>query len=104
MNINSIKPGSSTILILNYLGMRQRSKEKYTTATQIAEFFSHKFQTRTKKTSDVVTCLNRLVKAGFVDIQVVDDVLSYSITTLGLEVPFKVAFRMRQNNKLVIED
>lgn len=103
MNINSINYGSSTIIILNYLGMRKRNKNPWTTDLQIANFFPHKFQKRNSKTSDVRTCLNRMLKAGFVQTKLIDEQLHYSITKEGSQVPFKVAERMRQNGTLSVD-
>ena len=66
MKINNIKPGSSTILILNYLGMRKRNKKQWTTLKEIANFFPHKFTSNTKKTGNLSTAINRLVESNFI--------------------------------------
>ena len=97
MQIKSIKPGSSTILILNYLGMRKRNRKEWTTDLQIAQFFPHKFQRRTKKSSDVKTCLARMLESGFIKKKTIRDVDHYSITELGSTVPFEVAHRIRNS-------
>jgi len=98
MNINSIKPTSSTILVLNYLGMRKRSQNSWTTAMQVTDFFPHVFRKRrTLKGSDATTVMNRLVDAGFLNLRVTNDIKEYSITRLGMDVPFMVAQRVRNS-------
>ena len=90
-------------MLFRSLGMRKRNKIDWTTDLQIATFFPHKFQNKRSKTSDVRTCLNRLVKAGFVETKVIDKQSFYSITKQGLEVPFRVAERMRKNGTLSVD-
>ena len=98
MNINSIKPGSSTVLTLNYLGMRKRSKNAWTTAVQVADFFPHVFRKNARaKGSDATTVLNRLADAGFVVSTNIDSVKHYAISPLGSGVPFAVAQRVRNS-------
>lgn len=98
MNINSIKPNSSTILVLNYLGMRKRCKNQWTTAVQVADFFPHVFRKRRSlKGSDATTVMNRLVEAGFLNLRIVNDIKEYSITKLGSDVPFRVAQRIKNS-------
>lgn len=98
MNINSIKPGSSTILTLNYLGMRKRCKNPWTTAMQVADFFPHVFRKNARaKGSDASTVLNRLADAGFVASTDINSVKHYAISPIGSGVPFAVAQRIRNS-------
>jgi hypothetical protein len=94
MNTKQIKPGSSTLLILNYLGMRKRNKTEWTTDLQIAQFFPHKFQRRSSKAADVRTAIKYLLSADYVVAKEVDEVTYYSITPLGMNIPFQVAHRL----------
>lgn len=98
MNINSIKPSSSTILALNYLGMRKRCKKQWTTANQVAEFFPHIFRKKNRSQgSDTATVLNRLCEAGFLKYKYFGEVKKYAITEEGQDVPFKVAQRLKNS-------
>jgi hypothetical protein len=98
MNINSIKPNSSTILSLNYLGMRKRCKNSWTSALEVADFFPHIFRKKNRaKGADAATVLNRLHEAGFVQVKEFSDGRKYSITELGSTVPFEVAHRIRNS-------
>ena len=99
MNINSIKPGSSTLLVLNYLGMRKRCKNQWTTAAQVADFFPHVFRKRGEQrgSSDAQTVLKRLVDSSFLISKDTDDGKVYGITSAGSEVPFRVAQRLRNS-------
>jgi hypothetical protein len=94
MDIKQIKAGSSTILILNYLGMRKRNKTEWTTDLQIAQFFPHKFQRRSSKAADVRTAIKYLLAADYVVAKEIDGITHYSITSLGATVPFEVAHRL----------
>lgn len=98
MNINSIKPKSSTLYVLNYLGMRHRSKESWTSSTQVAEFFSHIFMKKNRSGgSDASTVLYRLYKAGFVDRKQTTDGYLYAINSEGLMVPNRVRARLENS-------
>ena len=98
MNVNSIKPGSTTILVLNYLGMRKRSKKSWTTSKEVADFFPHYFNRKKRNaSSDASTVLNRLSAAGFVETK--DTALGklYAITERGMIVPFEVRRRVENS-------
>jgi hypothetical protein len=94
MDIKQIKAGSSTILILKYLGMRKRMHKAWTTDLEIASFFPHKFQRRSSKAADVRTALKYLLKSDYVVAKEVDGVAYYSATPLGINIPFQVAQRL----------
>lgn len=98
MNVNSIKPGSTTVVVLNYLGMRKRSKKLWTTSKEVADFFPHYFKRKKRSgSSDASTVLNRLSLAGFVECK--DTALGklYAITPRGIMVPFEVAQRVKNS-------
>ena len=99
MKINSIKPGSSTVLILNYLGMRKRNRKEWVTFKEIANFFPHKFTSTTKKTGNLSTSLVRLVESNFIVKKQIKDLDYYSITPLGSVVPFHVASNAKKKEK-----
>lgn len=102
MKINNIKPSSSTVLILNYLGMRKRNKKQWTTLKEIANFFPRKFTSNTKKTGNLSTAINRLVESNFIVNKKINNVDNYSITSLGSVVPFQVASNAKKKSKGVI--
>jgi len=104
MKINTIKPGSSTILILNYLGMRKRNKHQWTTFKAIADFFPHKFTSNTKKTGNLSNSLIRLVDSNFIVKKKINNIDHYSITPLGSVVPFKVASNAKKKAKGVVNE
>lgn len=98
MNVNSIKPGSTTVVFLNYLGMRKRAKTPWTTCKEVAEFFPHYFKRKKRNPiSDASTVLNRLTAAGFVECK--DTALGklYAITSRGIMVPFEVRRRVENS-------
>ena len=94
MDTKQIKAGSSTILILKYLGMRTRMRKPWTTDLEIASFFPHKFQRRSSKAADVRTALKHLLNSNYVVSKEVDGVTYYSATSLGINIPFQVAHRL----------
>ena len=65
MDTKQIKQGSSTLLVLNYLGMRVRIGKQWTTDLEIANFFSHKLQKRSKQAADARQVLDNLLKANY---------------------------------------
>jgi len=102
MKINNIKPNSSTILILNYLGMRKRYKKEWVTLKDIADFFPHKFTSNTKKTGNLSKSLVRLVESNFITKKKISNLDHYSITPLGIAVPFQVASNAKKKAKGVV--
>jgi hypothetical protein len=94
MDTKQIKSGSSTLLILNYLGMRKRMKKPWATDLNIAQFFPHKLQKRTKQAADARQALDNLLKAKYVTKKKIKGVDYYSATELGLQIPFIVANRL----------
>ena len=109
MNIKNIKPGSSTILVLNYLGMRKRCKRPWVTPMDVANFFPHIFRKRGRSYgSDGSTVLNRLVDAGFLAVRQNGSIKEYSITEYGSTVPTQVRVRMQNSpyfvNRTDVED
>ena len=94
MDTKQIKQGSSTILILNYLGMRKRMDKPWATDLNIAQFFSHKLQKRTKQGADARQALDNLLKADYVVKKKIKGIDYYSITELGSRIPYIVANRL----------
>ena len=94
MDTKQIKPNSSTVLILNYLGMRKRMGKPWASDLEIASFFPHKFQRRSSKAADVRTALKHLLKADYVIIKDIKGVSHYSSTSLGASIPYEVAHRV----------
>jgi hypothetical protein len=94
VDTKQIKPGSSTILILNYLGMRKRIGRPWASDLEIASFFPHKFQRRSAKAADVRTALKHMLKANYVNVKDIKGVSHYSATSLGASIPYEVAHRV----------
>ena len=94
MDTKQIKAGSSTLLILNYLGMRKRMGKPWATDLNIAQFFPHKLQKRTKQAADARQALDNLLKAKYVTKKKIKGVDYYTATELGLQIPFIVANRL----------
>lgn len=94
MDTKQIKAGSSTLLILNYLGMRKRMGKPWATDLDIAFFFPHKLQKRTKQGADARQALDNLLKAKYVVRKKIKGVDHYSSTELGSQVPYIVANRL----------
>lgn len=94
MDTKQIKPGSSTILILNYLGMKKRMGKTWVSDLEIASFFPHKFQKRSNKAADVRTALKHLLNSKYVNVKNVKGLDHYSVTSLGASIPYQVAHRV----------
>jgi hypothetical protein len=94
VDTKQIKPGSSTILILNYLGMRKRMGKPWASDLEIASFFPHKFQRRSTKAADARTALKHMIKSNYVSVKDVKGVTHYSSTKLGTSIPYEVAHRV----------
>ena len=94
MDTKQIKQGSSTLLVLNYLGMRTRIGKKWTTDLEIANFFSHRLQKRTKQGADARQVLDTLLKANYAVKKKIKGIDHYSITELGSRIPHIVANRL----------
>jgi hypothetical protein len=94
MDTKQIKYGSSTLLILNYLGMRKRIGKEWSSDLEIASFFPHKFQKRSKQAADARQALVNLLKAKYVKRKVIKGVDYYTITELGKTIPYVVAHRL----------
>lgn len=93
MDTKQIKSGSSTLLILNYLGMRKRIGKEWSSDLEIASFFPHKFQKRSKS-ADARQALNNLLKSKYVKRKIIKGVDYYTITELGKTIPYIVAHRL----------
>lgn len=101
MNVDKMKPNSQTVLILNYLGMRHRSNNSWTTTKQIAKFFSHIFYRGNRsRLNDAQTALNRMLDAGFVTKSVINNIPHYAITSYGSSVPHLIRQRINSNPSL----
>jgi hypothetical protein len=94
VDTKQIKPGSSTVLILKYLGMRNRMGKPWASDLEIASFFPHKFQRRSSKAADVRTALKHLLNAKYVNVKTVKGVSHYSATSLGASIPYEIAHRV----------
>ncbi len=94
MDTKQIKQGSSTLLVLNYLGMRVRIGKQWTTDLEIANFFSHKLQKRSKQAADARQVLDNLLKANYAVKKKIKGIDHYSITELGSRIPHIVANRL----------
>ena len=94
MDTKQIKANSSTLLILNYLGMRKRMGKPWATDLEIAFFFPHKLQKRTKQGADARQALDNLLKANYVVKKKIKGVDHYSSTELGSRVPYIVSNRL----------
>ena len=94
VDTKQIKANSSTLLILNYLGMRKRMGKEWATDIEIAQFFPHKFQKRSKQAADARQALDNLLKAKYVVKKKIKNVDYYSSTQLGSRVPYIVANRL----------
>ena len=94
MDTKQIKQGSSTLLVLNYLGMRVRIGKQWTTDLEIANFFSHKLQKRSKQAADARQVLDNLLKANYAVKKNIKGIDHYSITELGSRIPHIVANRL----------
>jgi hypothetical protein len=94
VDTKQIKANSSTLLILNYLGMRKRMGKAWATDLEIAQFFPHKLQKRSKQAADARQALDNLLKAKYVVKKKVKNVDYYSSTELGSRVPYIVANRL----------
>lgn len=94
MDTKQIKAGSSTILILKYLGMRKRMGKPWASDLEIASFFPHKFQRRSSKAADVRTALKHLLNSKYVNVKSVKGVDHYSATSLGAGIPYEIAHRL----------
>jgi hypothetical protein len=94
MDTKQIKQGSSTLLVLNYLGMRVRVGKQWTTDLEIANFFSHKLQKRSKQAADARQVLDNLLKANYAVKKKIKGIDHYSITELGSRIPHIVANRL----------
>ena len=76
VDTKQIKANSSTLLILNYLGMRKRIGKEWATDLEIAQFFPHKLQKRSKQAADARQALDNLLKAKYVVKKKIKDFLS----------------------------
>ena len=94
MDTKQIKQGSSTLLVLNYLGMRVRVGKQWTTDLEIANFFSHRLQKRSKQAADARQVLDNLLKANYAVKKKIKGIDHYSITELGSRIPHIVANRL----------
>ena len=78
--------------------MRNRFKTPWTTFDQIADFFPHIFRKKARaKSNDLSFIITQLLDSGFIISKDNNNTKEYSITSLGLSVPFIVVKKLKKD-------